>query len=47
VERSAHRAIAFGFLLFLKFFSSVLAFSWSYLSLSLGDRHYAANVDAN
>jgi hypothetical protein len=26
VERSAHRAIAFGFLLFLKFFFSVLAF---------------------
>src|SRR5262245_42021108 len=46
VEQSAHRAIAFGFLLVLKFFFSVLAFPESYLSLSRGDRSHL-NVDKN
>jgi hypothetical protein len=47
VEQSAHHAIAFGFLPFLKFFFSVLAFPESYLSLSLGDRSNPTNVDEN
>jgi len=46
VEQSAHHAIAFGFLLVLKFFFSVLAFPESYLSLSRGDRSHL-NVDKN